>query len=213
MLHSRPKNPPLLPFVIEFIFSIIFAILRLAMRIKETFVKFLKEITSGPEDKVNELSLGVASACKKGVPIAKQLEMLRNLAKDNFSVQARYDLLCLSTREHGEHEDNIHDQITTYIVAAGDTILALLGEDPGSIKNRTEEENERIRLSCKLQRGRINWNNVGKDNLRDTLWQSFGIKALWKIIGDPRWQYCNITGLEVQAKDEWNRVHPMPKNF
>jgi hypothetical protein len=182
------------------------------MRIKETLGKFFKEVKSRPEDKVNELTLGVVSACNREVPIAKQLEKLRDLAKINPSVQARYDLLSLSTREHGEHEDNIHDQINTYIVAAGNTILALLGEDPGSGKYRTEEENVKLRRSCELQKERVNWNDLEEDNLTYALWQSFSIKTLWKEFNDPRSQQFKVTDLEFKARDEWNRAHPMPKN-
>jgi len=182
------------------------------MNIKEALSKFFSEITSKPEDKVNELSCAVVSVCKREVPPPKKLEVLQNLAKSHPSIQAHFDLFYLSLRERSEYKDGVDDQISTYIVAAGDAILALLGEDPGSGKYRTERDDERVRRSCELQRNRINWRNIEEENLRNTLWQSFGIKMVWKTFDDPRWQQCRITELELQARNEWNKANPMPKS-
>jgi len=174
--------------------------------------RFFSETSSSPEDKVNELSSSVVSVCKREVPKAQQLERLKTVARKHWTVQARFDLMH-SLLRHSEREDSTDEQICTYIVAVGDKILALLGEDPSSGRHRTREDNERMRRSCELQRECVNLANIDKENLRDALWQTFGIKLAWKIFNDPRWEQCCITDLEVWAKDEWNKANPMPENF
>lgn len=179
------------------------------MSILSKLGRFLSDVTSGPEDEVNELSLAVVAACKRDVPDEQRLQMLKTVAEKHRTVQARFDHF---SALRGGSKASTLDVVCTYIVAIGDKILALLGEDFGPSVYSSEEENIRIHQSCELQRARINLANVNREDLRDALWQAFGVKVNWKVTGDPRWKLCRITDLELWARDEWNRTHPMPKD-
>jgi hypothetical protein len=107
------------------------------------------------------------------------------------------------------------EEVSLYVVAIGNTILNLLGEDTMSYRYKsvlTEEDNKRIRQSCELQRARINPSSLDQEALRDALWQCFGRKSAWKIIDHPCWEMCRITDLEIWSRDEWHRTHPMPSS-
>lgn len=175
--------------------------------------RFLSEIFSGPEEKVNEFSSAVVSVVKKEVPEVEQLAVFRRIAEQELAIRVRFDSLIHRFRPSGE-EVSQNDSICTYIVTIGDTIQTLLGEEiHGYYLLKEEKIAEELRRSAQLQQASINFARVNKKNLRDTLWQAYGIKVTWKILNDPRYELTSTTNLEVWANDEWNRTHPVPSNY
>lgn len=170
---------------------------------------FFSEITTSSEERVNELSSAVVGTCKQSISEEQQLERLKEIASRHWTVQTRAELLERILCSSGKEICTL-DLVCNYIVAIGDTVQTLLGEDTAPARGRSLEEQEQMSQSCEVQRMSIDFAKINQERLRDTLWQSFGIKIAWKIMGDPRMMQCRTTDLEMRAKDEWNRTHPMP---
>jgi hypothetical protein len=98
----------------------------------------------------------------------------------------------------------------TYTVTIGNKILALLGEDPGSRRHQTSDQLQRIQKSYSMQREPVNFAKINKENLRDALRQTFGIKTAWRISNDPRSELYGVTEIEYWARNEWNSANPVP---
>lgn len=174
--------------------------------------EFGREMFSTPESKINELVSVIVSACKKELSDAESIQILKQAAQKHFTPEAHAQLLLHRLRDAKREESETEVQ-SIYIVAIGDSILNLMGEDTMSHSQRsflTDEQNEQARRSCELQRTRINFANLDQETVWDALWQSFGIKAAWKSFDHPCWKMCRITDIEVWARDEWNKAHPMP---
>ena len=176
--------------------------------------KFLSEVSASPGDNVKDLVQAVVTACKSGVSDDQALQILKQAAERQFTPKAQVDLFKMKLRDKGRAVDS-KEELSLYVVAIGNSILNLLGEDTTSYTHKsflTDKDNERMRQSCELQRASINPSSVDQEALRDALWQCFGIKSAWKVIDHPCWEMCRITDLEIWARDEWNRTHSIPSS-
>ena len=172
---------------------------------------FFAAMASGPEGEINRITVACACALDKGVPEEERLRRFREMAVKDGLFEGHYRLLLDRARDANKTLA-ANEHICMYIVAAATEVIALLGYDPGAPWLRTDEENARMESSCRLQRSRIDLGRIDKDNLRDLLFKSLGVKGLWQTMGDPRKQLVQITGLEVEARDAWWKAHPMPDN-
>ncbi len=168
---------------------------------------FLSEAFRGPEQKINDLSLSVVKAYRPGVSAEQALEILRQAAERKFTPEVQVRVFRKALREAGLAAEG-REEADLYVVAIGNVVLNWLGED--TMVHSAGGDTERMRKLCEAQQARIDFASLDREALQETLRRSFEIKSAWRGSGHPGFKICRITGLEVEAREAWDRTHPPP---
>jgi hypothetical protein len=173
---------------------------------------FLSQAFTGPETKINDLSRAVVRACGPGISDDQALEILGREAERKFTPQVQVQIFRKKLRE-ANREVSVGEAVCLHVVAIGNAILNMLGEDTMAYKDDAGPagvNREKIRNLCEAQRAGIVLSNIDQEALQDTLRRCFDIKSTWERSGHPALEICRITEPERQASAQWNRTHPAP---